>query len=271
MKTRATTVEAVIFDWAGTLLDFGSRAPAMAFVELFRRNKMELSVAEARGPMGTNKRDHIQRLFDVPAIAKRWSRAHGRLPGSRDVDRLYKEFLPLQLRVLAAHSALVPGAKTTIAALRRKGIRVGSTTGYARPMMAINLREAARQGLKVDAVATADDVPAGRPAPHMCLKNALDLRVGAVGRCIKVDDTVPGIAEGLNAGMWTVGVSVTGNETGLSQAEWARLPAAAKARTRKAAERRLKRAGAHYVIDGVADLMAVVRDVERRLARGERP
>lgn len=271
MKAKASAIEAVIFDWAGTILDFGSRAPAMAFVELFRRNNVAISVAEARGPMGTNKRDHIQRLFAVPAIARRWKAAHGKAPTARDVDRLYEEFLPLQLRVLAQHSALIPGAKSLFASLRRKGIKIGSTTGYARPMMAINLREAARQGLKVDAVATADDVPAGRPAPHMCLKNALDLGIGAVARCIKVDDTIPGIAEGLNAGMWTVGVSVTGNETGLSASEWARLSPAAKARTRKAATRRLKAAGAHYVIDGVADMAAVLRDVERRLKRGERP
>ena len=264
-------VEAVIFDWAGTILDFGSRAPAHAFVELFKRNRVAISTAEARGPMGTNKRDHIAALFALPEIAGRWRAAHEKAPDEGDIDRLYAAFLPLQLDVLAAHSTLIPGTLEVVAALRSRGAKIGSTTGYARPMMAINLREAARQGLTVDAVATADDVPAGRPFPHMCLKNAIDLGVGAVSHCIKVDDTVPGIAEGLNAGMWTVGVAVTGNETGLAPEEWAVLSAAERHEKRSRATARLKGAGAHYVVDGVASLMGCVQDVEARLARGERP
>jgi phosphonoacetaldehyde hydrolase len=264
-------IEAAILDWAGTILDFGSRAPAIAFVELFRRNGADITVEEARGPMGTNKRDHIEHLLAEPRIAALWKAAHGHDPNGADTDRLYAEFLPLQLDVLRSHSALIPGVLDAVAAVRARGIKIGSTTGYARPMMDINMEEAARQGLTVDACATADDVPAGRPAPHMCLKNAIALGVTAVWRCVKVDDTVPGIAEGINAGMWTVGVAVSGNEVGLSPDEWRALAEAEKACRRAGAAERLKTAGAHYVVDSVAQLPCCIDDIERRLALGERP
>ena len=43
--------------------------------------------------------------------------------------------------------------------------------------------------------------------------------------CCKVDDTVVGIDEGLNAGCWTVGLAISGNEVGLSYEEWSALSA----------------------------------------------
>ena len=56
MSNSDSRVDAVIFDWAGTVVDFGSRAPAGAFVEVFRRHGVAISIAEARGPMGSEKR-----------------------------------------------------------------------------------------------------------------------------------------------------------------------------------------------------------------------
>ena len=271
MAANGQAVDAVIFDWAGTVVDFGSRAPAGAFVEVFRRHGVAISVAEARGPMGSEKRAHVAELLANPAIAARFETAHGHAPGEADIDAIYKDFIPLQIGVLKDFAALIPGAAETAAWLRGRGVRIAGNTGYNAEMSAVNEQLAAEQGYAPDVCVAASDVKRGRPAPDMALKCALDLGVSSVRRCVKVDDTVPGILEGLNAGMWTVGVTVSGNEVGLSQAEWTALPAAEQDRLRAAATRRLAEAGAHYVIDSVADLPAVIETIERRLAAGDRP
>lgn len=270
-KQSRNAVQAVIFDWAGTVVDYGSRAPAGAFVEVFRRHGVAISVAEARGPMGSEKRAHVAELLASPVIAGRFRTAHGHAPGEADVDAIYRDFIPLQIAVLEDYAELVPGTAETAAWLRGRGVKIAGNTGYNAEMSAVNERAAAAQGYAPDVCVAASDVRRGRPAPDMALKCALDLGVDAVRACVKVDDTVPGILEGLNAGMWTVGVTVSGNEVGLSHAEWEQLPEPEQARLRAAATKRLAQAGAHYVIDSVADLPAVIETIERRLAAGDRP
>ena len=56
-------ITAVILDWAGTTVDFGSFAPTQIFVEAFRRAfDVEITLAEARVPMGLGKWQHIEAL-----------------------------------------------------------------------------------------------------------------------------------------------------------------------------------------------------------------
>lgn len=111
----------------------------------------------------------------------------------------------------------------------------------------------------------------GRPKPWLSTRVAERLDIFPLCACVKVDDTLPGIAEGLNAGMWTVGVTRTGNEVGLDEHEVARLPPAELATRLTAARRRFEAAGAHYVVESVTDLPAVVEDINARLAAGETP
>jgi phosphonoacetaldehyde hydrolase len=98
-----------------------------------------------------------------------------------------------------------------------------------------------------------------------------ELQVYPAWRSIKVDDTEVGIAEGTNGGAWTVGVAVTGNVFGLNLKDTKALSAGDFDARRKVAAAKLKDAGAHYVIDGVADLLPVLAEINERLARGERP
>jgi phosphonoacetaldehyde hydrolase len=264
-------VRAVILDWAGTTVDFGSLAPVAAFVQLFAEQGVTLSVAEARGPMGMEKRAHIRQLCEAPTIAARWCERHGTEPDAADVDRLYEAFVPLQIAVIREYAQLVPGCRETIAGLRERGIRIGANTGYSREMMEPLMQAAAAQGYVPDSAVCATEVPRGRPYPHMSLKNAIELEIEAVQSCVKVDDTVPGIEEGLNAGLWTVGVAVSGNEVGLALADWQALPRVEQQRYRERAYQRLLTGGAHYAIDTVVDLPRCLDAIEGRLARGERP
>jgi len=262
-------IEAVLLDWAGTTMDFGCMAPAVVFMEVFKRKKVPISIDEARAPMGAHKRVHIQRISELDSVRQRWQAAHGRPPNDDDVSAMFAEFVPLQLECLSKYSTLIPGTLEAIAALRARGIKIGSTTGYLTEMMQINQKDAKRQGYEPDATVCASDVPAGRPFPHMCLQNVIKLGVSTVQACVKIDDTVPGVEEGLNAGMWTIGLAVSGNEVGLTLEDWKALPAAAQKAKRERAYARMQQCGAHYTVDSIADIMPCIDDIQARIRRGE--
>jgi phosphonoacetaldehyde hydrolase len=264
-------IEAVLLDWAGTTMDFGCMAPAVVFVEVYERKKVPITIAEARAPMGAHKKVHIRKISELDAVRRRWQEVHGRPPSEADVDAMFADFVPLQLACLSQYSKLIPGTLDAVAELRRRGIRIGSTTGYLSEMMKINRDDAKRQGYEPDSTVCASDVPAGRPYPYMCLQNAVNLNVTTVHSCVKVDDTVPGVEEGLNAGMWTVGLAVSGNEVGLPLEEWRALPEQEKAARRDRAYTRMRQCGAHYVVDSIADLMPCIDDIQQRIRRGEAP
>lgn len=264
-------VQAALLDWAGTTMDFGCMAPAVVFVKVFERAGVPISMDETRAPMGAHKRVHIQKITQLNSVRNRWEAAHGRLPSEEDVSRMFADFVPLQLECLSEYSDLIPGTLDVVAALRQRRIKIGSTTGYLREMMAINLRDAKRQGYEPESTVCASDVPAGRPYPYMCLQNVINLQASPVEACVKVDDTLPGIEEGLNAGMWTIGLAISGNEVGLSLAEWQALPESDRQARRDRACQRMQMCGAHYVVDTIADILPCVDDIEARLARGEHP
>ena len=263
-------IQAVLLDWAGTTMDYGCMAPAVVFVEVFKLQGVPITMDEARAPMGAHKRVHIQKIAQLDAVRQRWEEARRRPPAEADVDRMFADFVPLQLGCLSDYSDLIPGTLDAVDAMRRRGMKIGSTTGYLRDMMAINLRDAKRQGYEPDSTVCASDVPAGRPLPYMCLQNVINLGVSPVEACVKVDDTVPGVEEGLNAGMSTIGLAVSGNEIGLPLAEVRALEPAELGRRRQRACDRMYQAGAHYVVDSIADVLPCLDAIEERLARGER-
>ena len=178
---------------------------------------------------------------------------------------------PRNIAVAARHAAVIPGVADVVAELRREGLKIGSTTGYTREIMAEILPVAAAQGFAPDSVVCTGDTPDGRPTPYMLYKSFLDLKVWPAWSVIKVDDTEVGVAEGLNGGAWAVGVAVSGNAFGMSETDAAALAPADFQRRRAAAVRKLEAVGAHYVIDSVADLAPIARAIEARLANGERP
>lgn len=264
-------LQAVIMDLAGTCVDFGSLAPIQAFLSLFEAEDIELSEAEAREPMGTEKREHIRRLLAMPRIRNQWQARFGAAPDDGDIDRLYQAFLPLQTAAIAERAELIPGALELQALLREEDIALGVNTGYSREMVEVMLPRLQAQGFEPASVVVATEVPRGRPAPHMSLKNAIELGITAVQACVKVDDTTTGIEEGLNAGMWTVAVVASGNAVGLSEEGLAALDEADRARRLADGHRVMAASGAHYVIDSIADLPDVLADIDHRLAAGEQP
>ncbi|MEL7529624.1 MAG: phosphonoacetaldehyde hydrolase [Pseudomonadota bacterium] len=254
--------KAVVFDWAGTMIDFGSFAPMGVFVKVFEKFGIAATIDQARGPMGKPKRDHIRDMMDDPDIAAQWKEKYGAAPTDADVDRVYEMFVPMNEDVVADYADLVPGAADMVAALRAKGIRVGSTTGYTRSIMERVLPRAAEQGYVPDNLVCSDDLPEGRPGPLGMYKCFIDLVAYPPAAVIKVDDTEPGIAEGVAAGCVTVGLALSGNYAGKTPEELAALPDAEIDQLRRNATAKLKAAGADHVIDTVADLPALIERLE---------
>lgn len=264
-------LRAAILDWAGTVIDHGSRAPMGAFVRVFAEFGIAITEADARGPMGMAKRDHIRALTRLPHVAAAWQARHGHAVREDDIDAIFAAFEPMTVAAVAEHADLIPGAMAAVQALAAQGLRIGSTTGYTRPIMQAVLPRAAAAGYVPEVVVCAGDLPAGRPSPLMMWHAMAALGVWPADRVVKVDDTPVGLGEGVAAGTWTVGVALTGNIAGLSAAALAALPPAARAALRARAAAELTAAGADLVIDGIADLPAAIAAIDRRLAAGERP
>lgn len=264
-------LKAVVFDWAGTMIDFGSFAPMGVFVEAFARFGVDVTVAEARQPMGRPKWDHIEAMLAQPRIEAAWTAKHGHRPTRDDIQAIYDVFVPMNEEVVGDYADLVPGAADIAQALRQRGLKIGSTTGYTRSIMARVLPLARAQGYEADNLVCAGDLPQGRPTPMNMYKCFLDLDVWPASSVVKVDDTGVGIDEGRHAGCWTVAVCLSGNEAGVTPDELAAMPQDAKQALRARASATLMRHQPDFVIDTVADLLPVIDEVEVRLARGERP
>jgi phosphonoacetaldehyde hydrolase len=264
-------LQAVILDWAGTTVDHGSMAPVRVLQRIFADCGIEITEDEARRDMGVLKKDHIRALLHAPRIAEAWRKRYHQIPQEQDVENLFANFIPQQMKCLAEYSPVISGVPEAVQRLRHRGLKIGSTTGYTRPMLDILLPHAASQGYAPDCALCPDDVGAGRPFPWMIYENAVRMKIHPLEAIVKIGDTISDIEEGLNAGTWSVGVTQTGNMIGLTEEQWQALPEAERTSRLQEANRIFQDAGAHYVIDSLADIDPVLDQIEIRVQNGERP
>jgi phosphonoacetaldehyde hydrolase len=262
---------AVILDWAGTTVDFGSRAPVEVIRTVFQQAGIEVTEHEARQSMGKAKREHLSDLLSMPRIGHQWSSIHHRPANDEVVGALYNDFIQRQTSIVVSYSALIPGCAEAAAECRRQGLRIGSTTGYNRAVMDAVAARAKSEGYSPDSLVCADDISPGRPAPWICFEAARRLDVYPMSAILTVDDTPAGIASGRNAGTWTAAVVVTGNEVGLTRVVLDELPNSERQARFDRARSRLTSAGAHFLIDSIADLPLVVAQINQRIAKGDCP
>lgn len=266
-----TEIRLVVFDWAGTTIDFGCMAPAGAFVAAFAERGVTVTTAEARRPMGQHKKDHIRAMLCDPAVRQKWAAAVGREWTEADVEGLYRRVTPMQIEAAKRHAALVPGVLECVAELRQCGLRIAATTGYFREAAVACYTAAAKQGYTPDFTICADEVPAGRPAPWMIFRCMEATGVYPPASVVKVGDTVIDIEDGRNAGCWSVGVVDSSNEMGLNGAEFAMLDHVHKERERGRVREQFRAAGGHAAVDHLWELTGLIDELNGRLARGARP
>lgn len=270
-KVNFTSIKAVVLDWAGTTVDFGSLAPVAALRRAFEAAGAAITSAEARANMGVLKKDQIRFILSGERVHSEWTGSHGGPPSEQDVERIFEDFIPRQAEILASYSAPIDGVPETVHAWRSGGLRIGSTTGYTRQLLDIIIAPAAKLGYAPDASVTPDEAGGGRPKPFMCYQNAILLGVFPLWRCVKIGDTPADVAEGLNAGMWTIALTATGNEIGLSRDEWQALAAEDRATREENAARHLMDAGAHFTAPSLKDCSQLLTEIDGRIAAGEKP
>lgn len=261
MSANLPRIQLVVLDWAGTVLDFGCQAPSGAFVKAFAEMGVTVSLSEARGPMGLHKKDHIREMLRQPEIAQRWQTATGKAWVEADVESLYRRVTPMQVAAAELHSELIPGVLDCVKELRSRGIKIAGTTGYFREAAEVCYARAKQQGYVPDFAICADEVPAGRPAPWMIFRAMEALNVYPPTAVVKVGDTLVDIADGQNAGAWSVGVVDSSNEVGLSLADWQSRPDAEKDVRRTAVHERYAEAGADAGIDTLAELPELIEQL----------
>jgi phosphonoacetaldehyde hydrolase len=267
----ARQIQLVILDWAGTTVDFGCFGPVASFAKALERHGLLPTAGQVRGPMGTAKKDHLRALLGLPELAEQWRALHGKDWDESDVERIYRDdYIPLQLETIGLHDRLVPGLIGVVEALRGRGLKLATTTGYFREAATLVFDSARDQGYVRDLDVLPDEVSAGRPAPWMIFHAMETLGVYPPSSVVKVGDTPVDIAEGRNAGAWSVGVIASSSEVGLTEADWAALPDPERRAIVEAVRSTFERAGAHATIETLAELPGLIADLERR-AQGPTP
>ena len=267
-------LKACILDWSGTTADKYVIAPAEVFVKVFKKHQVPISMEEARGPMGLRKDLHIKEITKIPAVQKRWFEVHDRIVTDDDVDAMFEDFIPMQLDCLKKYATLLPGVAHTVVNLKNNyNLKIGSTTGFTEEMVKVLRSEAENQGYYLDSSVAGDSVKHGaRPSPNMIYKNLDNLGINPIQSVLKVDDTVGGVGEGLEAGCWTVGVSRYSNYMNINTLEEEDTLSEKEIEYRHNISRDiLLKSGAHYVVDDITYLPKIVEDINKRLANGENP
>ncbi len=255
-------LQAVILDWAGTTVDYGCRGPARVFVESFAVHGLNVTEAEAREPMGMNKLDHVAAMLAMPRIGQLWTKLHGSPPDAAAAELVYGHVQQSMLDVIARYSIPIPGAVAGVSVMRAAGLRIGSCTGYPRPVAEKMAERAALAGFSPDCLLCATDVAKGRPAPDMCLEILRRFSISNPWRAVKIGDTVQDILEGRSAGMWTIGITLTGSLVGLSEEELAALSPARREAVVEKAGRDLTLAGADFLAPDIPSCLPLLERID---------
>jgi phosphonoacetaldehyde hydrolase len=266
-------IKCVILDWSGTLVDPGVLAPAIAFVEVFKKFGIEITMKEARIPMGLRKDLHISAILDFPNVRNRYFELYGKYPTKETVNMFFEAYIPIQMQCLSTYGNIIEGTNTTLQKLKSDGIKFGLTTGFTKDMSDLLLEEVRKQGIILDSAVAGDEVENGiRPSPSMLYKNLDHLGIDRIQSVIKVDDTTSGIGEAINAGCWSVGVCRWSNYTNYNSLEQIGATSANEINKRsKIARLTLEKSGAHYVIEDINQLPEVIKDINKKLSDGIQP
>lgn len=264
-------IQGVIFDWAGTTVDYGCMAPVRVFVEVFKKKGIDITIQEAREPMGMLKLEHIRAICSMDRVKELWKEKYHCYPGENDVLELYRDFENTLFSILKDYAEPVPGILDVVNFLRTNQVKIGSTSGYTREMMNIVAPVAKDKGYAPDHIVTADEVKQGRPHPYMCYKNAIALGIYPLWKMVKFGDTVSDIKEGLNAGMWSVAIVKGGSELGLTKSEVEQLDKQKFKKRVNAVRDKFAKAGAHFVIDSIEHAIDVLLVIDDLIEQGLQP
>jgi 2-aminoethylphosphonate--pyruvate transaminase/phosphonoacetaldehyde hydrolase len=268
-------VQGVVFDWAGTTIDYGCRAPLQVFLDIFQKKGIPITKEEASKPMGMLKIEHIRELFKMERIKNSYFSKFKHYPNENTVDEFYALFEPLLFKILKDYSKPIPHVLDTINYLRSKGIKIGSTSGYTREMMEIILPHAKANGYQPDFLIASSEVKQGRPHPWMMFRNAEYFQISPMESWVKVGDTKADILEGISSGSWSVGIIEGSSTLGMTEDEFQDFISKSSEQERinkyKEVTDLYMESGADYVINNMGSLKNVIQDIDKKLLNGKKP
>ena len=185
-----TMPPAVVFDNDGLLLDTEPCWTA-AQEALFRSHGRAFDLAAKRALVGTSPRTAepiLEELLAAPGAGRQLS------------DEMYA----LALTEISEGASSRPGAKELVARLRSAGVPLAVASNAPRRHLLAGLR---RVGLEdtFGVVLGVDDVGKPKPAPDLYLEACRALKV-APSAAIALEDSPPGVAAALAAGLWVIGI-----------------------------------------------------------------
>lgn len=264
-------IQGLILDWAGTAVDFGSQCPVAAFQQAFARHDVVLTAEPVHRFMGMRKRDHLRSILNVPEVARQWLEVRGTAPSDTDIEQLYIDTENLMVELAPGYAQPVPGLLEAVDEVRRRGLKIGSTTGYTARIMEPLSAAASTLGYTPEHWVAADQVKAGRPWPWMLFANLEKLAICPPSAVVKIGDTLIDLEEGRNAGTWNIAVINSSSVMGMSPAAWTETPDDEIERRSEEIRDRFRAAGAHYVIATLHELCGVLDTIEHRIGAGELP
>ena len=189
-------IEAVIFDCDGTLVDS----------EPLARAAWERTL----GPYGYAIGDEeYPGLVGLP-----YARVHGyfaeRIGGLPEAGAFWEDYSAALFALIDGELVAFEDALETVGALRERGVAVAVASSSPRARLDRTLRRAGLAGAFAVSVA-GDEIEHGKPAPDMFLAAAERLGV-APAACAVIEDSAPGVAAGLAAGMRTVAIVRDGED-----------------------------------------------------------
>jgi phosphonoacetaldehyde hydrolase len=254
-------IKAVITGWTGLLIDYGVQAPVKAIQEIFKKHDLNIDTDTCLSAIGLERKAHIAALLERPNIAHEWYKFHGRLPDKSDLEALYTDYLPIEAKFTAAHCELIEGVTQAVHYLRTQNIKLGTYTSYHHDTLKIIETNAKKQGLITDTNLCIDDIVKGSPYPYALQKVQQALNVESVHACVRVSDKVPGIIQGFNAGMVTIGVILSGAAMGMTKQSWHGLSAKQQKNAKREATETFMDNGAQIVIDSFAELPQAIERI----------
>lgn len=272
---NASRIKSIILDFSGTTIDPYVIAPAITFVEVFKKHGISINMEQVRPPMGLRKDIHIEQILKNPDISNKWSEVYNRPFNKTDITNIYNDFIPLQLDCLAKYSNLIPGTENSLNKLKKKyDLSIGITTGFNQEMCDIIVDNIKKQGFVPDSYVGGDAVSNNmgfRPSPFMIYENMKLLGTWPPKSVIKVDDTVSGIEEGINAGCWTVGVYKYGNYVNLTSVDETKIINEKVLKQKEeVSKNKLLESGADFVIPDISYLDEVVEIVNSKLKNNDK-
>ncbi|NLR64004.1 phosphonatase-like hydrolase [Chitinophaga varians] len=195
-------IKLAVFDIAGTTLHDEANV-AKVLQQAIQLAGVQVSLEEVNEVMGYAKPFAIRYLLQ--------QKNDVRHADDQFIDQLHTHFVENMKAHYATDTSVreKQGVSAVFTALRQKGIKVALDTGFDRDITNVILQRTGwqEQGL-IDAVATSDEVPHGRPYPYMIYRIMETLGVRSIEEVMKVGDTISDLEEGTNAGCrYVVGVT----------------------------------------------------------------